>query len=321
MGKIGTVGLLLLVLAIIGCETTIDIDIPFEGHRLTINGYLKPDSNIHVVLTETRHVLEDSAFTTVDDAKVFLFENGKLKGELLNTGSGWYLLNAHPAVGKTYTLRVESPKLGLSEAETYIPEAVKIQDVVVSRNRVFRDYEYYHVLDLQIEDPLGGPNYYELVLMAGVNEKFFLNDTLLLENSYYFHVNLLMAEENHEEQKVFGGSNSLIFSDEAFAGTGGTLKIYAASKLLDELSVVDAEFSDGDDRYRLIKNDELFLLLRHTDSTYYYFRKSLNLQARNKGNPFAEPVRVYSNVKNGFGIFAGYSTSRHSIDVEELGGF
>ena len=40
-----------------------------------------------------------------------------------------------------------------------------------------------------------------------------------------------------------------------------------------------------------------------------------------KGNPFVEPVQVYENITNGYGIFAGYSSYKDSIVVlgEKLG--
>ncbi|WP_375446442.1 DUF4249 domain-containing protein [uncultured Fibrella sp.] len=43
-----------------------------------------------------------------------------------------------------------------------------------------------------------------------------------------------------------------------------------------------------------------------TDSAYYRYHKSLADQNVAKENPFAEPVNLYSNIKGGYGIIAGY---------------
>jgi len=43
----------------------------------------------------------------------------------------------------------------------------------------------------------------------------------------------------------------------------------------------------------------------------FLFYKSINLYAQATGNPFAQPVQVYSNVDNGYGIFGG----AHAVDV------
>ena len=56
------------------------------------------------------------------------------------------------------------------------------------------------------------------------------------------------------------------------------------------------------------------LLVCHTDENYAKFHKSLDEIKRNNDNPFAEPSRLYSNVKGGFGVFAGYNRTEFKID-------
>ena len=43
--------------------------------------------------------------------------------------------------------------------------------------------------------------------------------------------------------------------------------------------------------------------------SYYYYRTSLELYVDAPRNPFAQPVQVFSNINNGFGIFAGAQIS------------
>jgi hypothetical protein len=47
--------------------------------------------------------------------------------------------------------------------------------------------------------------------------------------------------------------------------------------------------------------------LSHISKEFYDYQKSLTEHNRTDDNPFAEPVQVYSNVKNGFGCVAGYN--------------
>lgn len=56
------------------------------------------------------------------------------------------------------------------------------------------------------------------------------------------------------------------------------------------------------------------LLVCHTDENYAKFHKSLEEIKRNNDNPFAEPSRLYSNVKGGFGVFAGYNRTECKVD-------
>jgi hypothetical protein len=48
------------------------------------------------------------------------------------------------------------------------------------------------------------------------------------------------------------------------------------------------------------------IYLMHATKEYYLYHKALRI-APNSGNPFSEPVQMYSNVKGGYGIFAGFN--------------
>jgi hypothetical protein len=49
---------------------------------------------------------------------------------------------------------------------------------------------------------------------------------------------------------------------------------------------------------------------------YFKYKLSLEKYQETAGDPFAQPVQVYSNVENGFGIFGGYSVYRDSLFFE-----
>ena len=44
--------------------------------------------------------------------------------------------------------------------------------------------------------------------------------------------------------------------------------------------------------------------LKHVSEDYVRYLKSYRKAADNSGNPFAEPVNVFTNVKNGYGLFS-----------------
>jgi hypothetical protein len=48
------------------------------------------------------------------------------------------------------------------------------------------------------------------------------------------------------------------------------------------------------------------VFISRTDSSYYRYHKSLIDQNIAKENPFSEPINLYSNIKGGYGIIAGY---------------
>lgn len=48
------------------------------------------------------------------------------------------------------------------------------------------------------------------------------------------------------------------------------------------------------------------LQINKVSPAYYNYKETLAPQSSINNNPFAEPVSVYSNIRNGYGIFAGY---------------
>jgi len=46
---------------------------------------------------------------------------------------------------------------------------------------------------------------------------------------------------------------------------------------------------------------------------YYLYKLTLQNFYENNGNPFAQPVQIYSNIEGGLGIFAGYSFDQVNI--------
>lgn len=47
--------------------------------------------------------------------------------------------------------------------------------------------------------------------------------------------------------------------------------------------------------------------LLNTDINFYKYQKDLEIQRISADNPLVEPVNIYSNIKEGFGVFAGYT--------------
>jgi len=61
-----------------------------------------------------------------------------------------------------------------------------------------------------------------------------------------------------------------------------------------------------------MEDQSFYLYLLHVSKEYYDYGIKLE-QAQINGNPFAEPVPMYSNVNGGFGIFAGFNSCRLKV--------
>ncbi|MEJ8802230.1 DUF4249 domain-containing protein [Pontibacter sp. H249] len=58
------------------------------------------------------------------------------------------------------------------------------------------------------------------------------------------------------------------------------------------------------------------LLLVVADKHYYMHQDAVHKQSQSNGNPFAEPVVMYSNIEGGLGVFAGYNQVERIVEVE-----
>jgi Domain of unknown function (DUF4249) len=58
---------------------------------------------------------------------------------------------------------------------------------------------------------------------------------------------------------------------------------------------------------------QVYLDFRSLSENAFKYEKSYMTQQFNKVDPFAEPNNVYSNIKNGYGIFGGYQKKRVRI--------
>jgi len=66
------------------------------------------------------------------------------------------------------------------------------------------------------------------------------------------------------------------------------------------------------------KNDPppfLYIELKRLSEQYYRFQKSYLEHLQTGLNPFSDPIRVFNNIQNGVGVFAGASATLDSIRI------
>ena len=58
--------------------------------------------------------------------------------------------------------------------------------------------------------------------------------------------------------------------------------------------------------------------MEQIDPSYYRYVLSYNAYQQAHGNPFSEPVQVYTNVTGGYGIFSGSSSTGYTFVVKGM---
>jgi hypothetical protein len=213
-------------------------------------------------------------FDTLKNAKVELFRNEVLWGTFNANKFGKYVLRQKlPNDGATYRLRAEVAGYDVVEATQKMPTAgtldsVKyVKDGAISQDPFGGGSNKRDEFTFFIKDPIETGNYYKVE-----QPRFY--QTPLSADSYTIYVESLdkLAQSEVLSDKSFNGKTY---------GWRNQGKIY--------------------DQFRAGSRIEYTILTTTADLLQFIRSKELNDNARD--NPFAEPVILYSNVKNGYGIF------------------
>lgn len=274
------------------CEKIIDIDIPDNEKKIVVNSVFCPDSLIWVNVSKSLNILDDQNVKFIENAKVQLFEDGEAVEDLLYFGGGFYRsMSFRPVHGKTYQVLVSSEGLTSVNAENEVPTPVHFISIDTSSSR-FNDMDVVEC-KMRINDPANEANYY-LLSVRRLFRYMDYDSTFISEI-----ISPLWLESNDPvvEEWIDYGSG-LLFSDDMIDG-----KNYDFSFMLYMWDLADSETDSA----------KVYFNLFSISKDYYLYAKSYQMNRISAGNPFAEPVQVYSNVNNGIGVFAGYSNYADSM--------
>jgi hypothetical protein len=300
-----------MLIGLAACEDPVDLGIELETPKLVVISNFSDLDTLEVVVSKSQSVLEESHQEYIPNAKVDIF----LEDDFLETLTFVSIDNGDfpsfyrsnfivPAEGQVYTIEVSAPGFEDVRAVNAIPQAVDLDssslnlDVsILQQDQTFNQFNF--IVDLTINDPPGQENYYHVnFYQEGFNYKIdTMGDTLLQS---FFSLPLLVEDE--------GGSIPLV----PYIDKRGVL--------LDDTQVQGGTIPlslNGSFLYR--RNDQLlgdFIIeLRSVSREYYLYHTSLARQYQSNLDPFSDPIILYNNIENGFGIFAGFVSRFYLLDA------
>jgi hypothetical protein len=279
---------LFIFVGLISCEMVSDVNVPAEEPKITLNATFVPDSVFNVKLSSSQYILSMAPIQPISKAKVFVFENGNLYDTLTERTPGKYisLRNRKSEKGKSYKIQVQAEGFETVESQSYIPEEVQLKDVKYIQRQGYSEMygSYNSVIEATIVDPGTEKDNYEFKLFV---EQHWTNhqtqETMVSVRSVGIFI----------DDPALGESQNVIFNDSYF--NGKEIKIHI--KVYSSFSSTKTKF---------------LLRARKLSNELYKYKITSELQSEGDGDPFAQPVTVFNNVTNGFGIFGGYS----QVEVE-----
>lgn len=264
-------------LFLFACEMVVEIDMPQYDSQLVVNSFFHSNNQFEVHISNSLGILDTGTFDNIENATIEILENGQVISVLRHIRNGNYrsLRRVYASAGLTYSLRVEASGYESVSAFDAIPVAIPIISATLKDSVYVGELDgTYAETTIKFNDPASVNNFYVIEIYQWSSR-----------NGNWYSIFLSSIDPSVANDQV---SSRILFSDVIFDGKIYDLKVY---------------FSN----YILTQNPMLFVRLNSISEAYYNYNKSFKLHQQNMGNPFAEPVQVYTNIENGLGIFAGYS--------------
>lgn len=282
----------------LSCEKEIDYNGPSGDPRLVLNGIIEMDSTLKLHIERSVFFLANSSDgNVINDASVNLKNLSTNETYLLNestAGLGDYEFPFTVTPNTSYSVTVTHSDFPSISAE--MSTLSKIEILSVDTTSYEHQYGNRLKYEIKFNDPGAQENYY--LLRINVTET---NNWGGGENIYTYPIGLATqdpAVDNSENTSIDGSTydvDYLTFKDATFNGTMKTLRVQSYFPY----------YGSSENT----PNIEVQLVSMNKD-TYLYF-KSVNLYFQQ--DFFSEPVKVFSNILNGFGIFGFYNYSNYVL--------
>jgi hypothetical protein len=302
--------LLLPAIVFLSCDfqNTLEVDLPAEKEKLVVNCFFSADSVWEVRVFSSKQVLAAEPDRVIQNASVVVTDGSRHFSCTYNPKYLSYRSMEHAEVGKKYALEVSAPGFATVTSSINVPEPIQILEVT---STLRPDPEFagnlYRTFDITFKDAPGQSNYYAMAIFASSYSRvppFSQLDPLpRIERPLDPTFSAEYYEEFYFDHAPGGyGTYNLLFNDRMFDGKKYTFKV----------DVFEIVFPDDTLNIRPL---EYQIYLKTLSEPYYNYRVTYNKQKKTRDDPFAQPVQVFGNIENGYGIFAGYSQSMITYKV------
>lgn len=270
------------------CKKVIEIDLPPTDTKVVVNSFFTENSRIKVHLSNSIGILED-IIPECNDATVILRENNIII-DTMYYQSGYYYSHILAEINKNYALEIVAPGLGTVFCEDLIPEKTLLQSYVCT-DSVLIDEDGFIINELKLDfDDSSGPSFYEVQLSA----KYIIDNNgtsiWFMKNSDPIITSTGLLDYNPK---------TLIFTDKMFDGKHCSVKIYFATQAYADYNL-KITFRSVSESYYKYKERQIAYLFSLENDIF---------------SGMSEPINLYSNITNGYGIFAGYTSDEKVLIV------
>jgi Domain of unknown function (DUF4249) len=313
----------LALLSLSACSSTslenyftpvVDIQIPPQTPKLVLVGRILAGSNsIGLFVTKSRGALDTgilnySRFDTITNATVKIFKDNVLFATPQYAGNGQYVASLPTPVPydlATYTVQVSAPNFTSIEATQKMVSVAKIDSVgFITKVTVSQPLnDFFDLLGdprdasqftIYFKDTPNQVNYYSAFGTYQLPNQTEIRNLRCDSRDPASENNYLNAK-NLDGKSITWSTHSRALIGRQRGGGGGR----------------GGNGSNG----QVQSGTQIWLTLSSVSADRYLFEQSYSIYQNALNNPFAEPVILHNNIKNGFGIFTTATESTYTFKL------
>src|SRR5688500_7622956 len=250
------------------CERPEDIvDFPKHTPHIVINGLFTTEKPIAIHLSRSLSALDNAPLSDIENGTVRLYRDDVLAETISSNDEGIYYSNVMAQSGSAYRVEAEAPGYEMASATDAVLAAQPFQFISAVINSS-SNWGNELTITLRLNDP-GEDNYYGIGgFVTYINYNSDSTSFEIDTQGIHFY-----TDDDLIDPSMYYG-DVIWFSDELFNGTTQDLQFLSSAH----------------------NGPTYHLKLYHISKSYYLYQKTLIDYLENYGNPFAELVKVYTNV-------------------------
>lgn len=275
-----------LLLLFFGCVKPIDID-QFSEKKVVVNCILT-ESPIQTLSLNYSSSLKDTNYEEIENAKIILFENGNIIGEFNKNGFSQWKINFCPKTGSTYLLNIEIPNMPLITATTIMPKKININKEKTRDTGIRKHF-------VKEEDNL-------FWVFAFEKNKDTIMRDIKIDRKYK-----LIQELATNYEKVDNFNNRETFSS-IFEHKPHFIYLRMTQNIEDKKFFLEGNLYSSIIVFRSV-SEEYDKYLKSS------IQKMLVYQSFDDPTQWLDENEIYTNIKNGLGIFGAYVDHHFNYNV------
>jgi hypothetical protein len=307
-----------LLFALMACITDTEIDLLPLERKPVVNCLFSPQKAFVAYLSYPQ-LPTDTTFTAIENAMVNISGSDGSHYNLLHRGKGLYTSDAAlPKSGIRYNINIEIPGF----------EDVSASDLIPESSSKFLSYTAHE--EKELTEVLGAGESFRIY--QKINFRFqndlttddWLGLTIVYGDSIYWNYNLETGEKYDSTiwkiEYIFCDLNT---NDPKIVNNGFSLYDVSAVYLFND-QLMKQKLEDFYFKAYIEKSDTMWMkYYNYSPSCYEYFRSNVihNYTKQFDFWEIYEPIPLFTNITNGYGIFAGYSTVDYILIPDQTGEF